>query len=137
MMNRAVKIIAAVLSGLAATVAGHLIAFACADGICSELLGLPREVGNFAYAAGEGLFSTIAIVGILVAAATRSKALLVSVGYGALVTFVIALPAIGVLIDTENLHLGVLYANVGLLTGMFLAVFFRLEFRALMQRRRG
>ena len=136
-MNRATKIIAAILSGLVATVAGHLIAFACAKGVFNESFGLPSiAAGNFTYAVVEGLFSTIAIVGILVAAGTHSKALLISVGYGALVTFVVALPAIGILIDTEDLHLGVFYANVGLLPGMFLAVFFRLEFRALMQRRR-
>jgi len=134
MKNRATKkIIAAILSGLVATVVGHLIGAACAC-VCYELSGRSYQAGNFAYAAGEGLFSTIAIVGILVAAGTRSKALFVSVSYGAFVTFVVALPAIGILFHTENVHLGLFFANVGLLTGMFLAAFFRLEFRALIER---
>jgi len=127
----------AILVGLAATAAGHLIAFGCAEGIGNELLGLPRETNNLIYAAGEGIFSTIAIVGTLIVARTCSKALLVSVGYGALITFVVALPSLGVLFDTEVLLLGVSYTNVALLVSMSLALFHRQEFAALIATKWG
>ena len=131
------KIVAAILAGVVGAIIGHVVAFACTEVICGDLLGLSGRAGNLVYAAGEGVFSTLAIVGILVAVGTCSRALLISVGYGAFVTFVVALPAIGVLIHTENLMLGVICANIGLLTGMFLAIFFKSELRALLERRRG
>ena len=107
-MKNTTKIVAAILAGIVGTFIGHLAAFACAALICADLLGLSIRTGNFVYAAGEGVFSTLAIVGILVAAGTCSKTLLISVGYGAFVTFVVALPAIGILINTESLFLGVI-----------------------------
>ena len=87
------------------------------------------------YVAGEGLFSTIAIVGILVAAGTCSWALLITASYAAFVTFMVALPAVSVLIDTEIVMLGMLCANPLLLAGMFLAVLFRSEFRSVVERK--
>lgn len=123
-MKNAGRYIGAVLAGLASAVVVHFFAFACAEGIAHELLALSRVVASFVYTACEGLFPTVAILVILIAMRMPLRVQLIS-ACGAFLLFVVALPKIGLLFDTELVLAALLCVNAVLGPAMFIAILHR------------
>jgi hypothetical protein len=141
-------IISAIIAGLALALVTylfvgmllHLIRLAQAGGSG----GAYRNLENFVMIAGVGPFTTAATIGALVAAGIRPKALIASIAYGTAVTSMIAVPATVVWLEAASartlsctLSMTVVYGNIALFIGMFLALFFRQELRHLLRQRYG